>query len=199
VFAPVASRSCPSDYIRDRRRCPHVATRRRSPGPPLPVWVCSRTLPEGDRDGIPLVAAPGAPDEVQGSRFRVHGSWFTSSGFKGSQFTVHGSRVPGSPFTVQGSGLPPAPLFEPSAPRGESREPAPSAGICSAAMGAPSVLSLAIGLVLLSGVCWTLERWRAGRAGVRRRAVDTRVVRPGPTIAASRQTWASGPRSASDV
>jgi hypothetical protein len=66
-------------------------------------------------------------------------------------------------------------------------------------MGDPSVLSLAIGLVVLSGVCWMLERWRAGRAGARRGAVDTRVVRPGPTIAASRQSWTSGPRSASDV
>jgi dihydrofolate reductase len=26
-----------------------------APGPPLPVWVCSRTLPEGDRDGVTFV------------------------------------------------------------------------------------------------------------------------------------------------
>ena len=42
-------------------------------------------------------------------------------------------------------------------------------------MGTPTLISLTVGLVVLSGVFWLLERWRPALPRQRRRAADTRV------------------------
>jgi sterol desaturase/sphingolipid hydroxylase (fatty acid hydroxylase superfamily) len=42
-------------------------------------------------------------------------------------------------------------------------------------MGSPTLISVTIGLMVLSGVFWMLERWRPALPGQRRRAADTRV------------------------
>jgi sterol desaturase/sphingolipid hydroxylase (fatty acid hydroxylase superfamily) len=42
-------------------------------------------------------------------------------------------------------------------------------------MGTPTLISLAVGLVVLSAVFWLIERWRPALPPQRRRAADTRV------------------------
>ena len=42
-------------------------------------------------------------------------------------------------------------------------------------MGTPTLISLTVGLVVLSGVFWLLERWRPALPHQRRRAADTRA------------------------
>jgi sterol desaturase/sphingolipid hydroxylase (fatty acid hydroxylase superfamily) len=42
-------------------------------------------------------------------------------------------------------------------------------------MGTPTLISLAVGLVVLSAVFWLIERWRPALPSQRRRPVDTRV------------------------
>jgi sterol desaturase/sphingolipid hydroxylase (fatty acid hydroxylase superfamily) len=42
-------------------------------------------------------------------------------------------------------------------------------------MRSPTILSVAAGLLVLSGVFWLIERWQPAQPGLRRRAADTRV------------------------
>jgi sterol desaturase/sphingolipid hydroxylase (fatty acid hydroxylase superfamily) len=42
-------------------------------------------------------------------------------------------------------------------------------------MGTPTLVSLAIGLIVLSAVFWAIERWRPALPAPRRRRIDTRV------------------------
>lgn len=66
-------------------------------------------------------------------------------------------------------------------------------------MGAPTLVSVGVGLAVVSAVFWIIERWRPALPAQRRRAVDTRVdlahwfFTPLVTRAAvaTRQTWAS--------